>query len=192
MIEPLKHALCIAVALALCACSEQQQASAPEQGCTRTASHEVTWTNANAADVITTRAEGPSCAQAVVTFVARNAEGDPLWAFASTYYDMMAGGVPPEGAPEVTVEQVDTFLAGWADVTLSRSSSLPAWREGVATLTESATTFAYDTPFDRETYEMLRSRDLPMICYAAAVAASQCLIIDPLSGAPAMIVAYGP
>ena len=48
------------------------------------------------------------------------------------------------------------------------SNTLPEWREGVATLTESATTFAYDTPFDRETYEMLRARNLPMFCYAAA------------------------
>jgi len=130
--------------------------------------------------------------QAVVTFVARNAAGDPLWAFASTYYDMTAGGAPPEGAPAVLVADVDRFLAGWADVTTQRSSELPEWREGVATLTESATTFAYDTPFDRETYEMLRARNLPMICYAAAVEASQCLIVDPASRAPAMIVAYGP
>ncbi|MEZ6022191.1 MAG: hypothetical protein R3C16_01975 [Hyphomonadaceae bacterium] len=37
---------------------------------------------------------------------------------------------------------------------------------------------------------MLRAGDLPMLCYAAAVEASQCLIIDPLSHAPAMIVAF--
>jgi len=49
-----------------------------------------------------------------------------------------------------------------------------------------------NTPFDRETYEMLRARNLAMICYAAAVEASQCLIIDPGSQAPTMIVAYGP
>jgi hypothetical protein len=102
------------------------------------------------------------------------------------------GGIPPEGAAAITDEQMDTFLAGWADVTLQRSGELPQWREGFDTLSASAQTFSYDTPFDRETYEMLRARNLEMICYAAAVEASQCLIIDPASHAPIMMVAYGP
>jgi hypothetical protein len=183
--------LILAAVLAMSACQRIDTAEAPS-ACERSATHEVTWTSETTPDVITTRAEGPSCAQAVVTFVARNAEGDPLWAFASTYYDMTAGGVPPEGASAVAIEDVDRFLAGWADVTTMRSGELPEWREGVATLTESATTFAYDTPFEREVYEMLRARNLPMICYAAAVEASQCLIVDPASHAPTMLVAYGP
>ena len=87
---------------------------------------------------------------------------------------------------------MDTFLSSWADVTASTTNTLPQWREGVATLTESASTFAYETPFDRETYEMLRARNLRMICYAAAVEGTQCLIIDPASRAPTMMVAYGP
>jgi hypothetical protein len=69
---------------------------------------------------------------------------------------------------------------------------LPEWREGVDTLSSSAPTFSYNTPFERNTYEMLRARSLPMICYAAAVEATQCLVIDPASNAPTMIVAYGP
>jgi hypothetical protein len=150
------------------------------------------WSNEASPDIILASSQGPSCAQAAVTLVARNAGGDPLWAFASTYYDMTMGGVPPEGAPAVSNEQMDEFLAGWANVTTMRSGELPEWREGVGTLTESATTFAYDTPFDREAYEMLRARNLPMICYAAAVEATQCLIVDPASHAPTMMVAYGP
>ncbi|MGQ0531514.1 MAG: hypothetical protein ACT4OF_02340 [Caulobacteraceae bacterium] len=181
-----------AAALTLSACGQTDDAARDVSACARSATHEVTWTSEAAPDVITTRAEGPSCSQAVVMFVARNANGDALWAFASTYYDMTAGGVPPEGAPPVSTEDVDRFLAGWANVTTMRSSELPEWREDAATLTESATTFAYETPFERDVYEMLRARNLPMICYAAAVEASQCLIIDPASHAPAIMVAYGP
>jgi len=177
-------------ALTLAACGQHQTAATGE-ACERVATHDVTWTSDSAPDTITTRSEGPSCAQAVVTFVARNANGDPLWTFASTYYDLTAGGIAPEDAPTVTAEQMDEFLDGWADVTASTSNTLPEWREGVATLTESAATFSYDTPFDRDTYEMLRARDLRMICYAAAVEATQCLVIDPASHAPTMIVAYG-
>ena len=184
--------LIVSVALALAACGQQRETANSNEACARSATHQVTWTNADAPDVITTRADGPSCAQAVVTFIARNAQGDALWAFASTYYDLTAGGVPPEGAPAVSIEEMDRFLAGWADVTEMRSSELPQWREDAATLTESATTFAYETPFDRETYEMLRSRNLPMICYASAAEATQCLIVDPASQTPTMMVAYGP
>jgi len=184
--------LLLAAALALSACAP---ANTPEQSasaCERIATHDVTWSNETSHDTITVRSDGPTCAQAVVTFVARNSAGDPLWTFASTYYDMTTGGIPPEDAPAVTNEQMDTFLAGWADVTIKRSGELPEWREGVDTLSSSAPTFSYNTPFERDTYEMLRARNLPMICYAAAVEATQCLVIDPASNAPTMIVAYGP
>lgn len=185
-------AVCLA-ALVMSACGQPSDTTAASVGCARSATHEITWTDALAPDVITARSEGPSCAQAVVTFVARNAAGDPLWAFASTHYAMTAGDSPPlEGAPAVTDAEMDTFLASWADVTQMRSSELPEWREGVATLTESAETFAYDTPFEREVYQMLRARDLPTICYAAAVEGSQCLIVDPATQAPTLMVAYGP
>jgi hypothetical protein len=179
-------------ALLLSACGQPRERAAPADGCAHVATHAVNWTNADAPDVITTTSAGPTCAQAVVTFVARNAQGDPLWAFASTYYDLTAGGVAPDGAPAVSSAEMDRFLAGWANVTEMRSGAMPQWREDAATLTESASTFAYDTPFDRETYEMLRARDLPMICYAAAAEATQCLIVDPASHAPAMMAAYGP
>lgn len=183
--------LLLAATLALSACAPATTSDQSASACARTATHEVTWSSESAPDTITTRSDGPTCAQAVVTFVARDSAGDPLWAFASTYYDMTAGGIPPEGAPAVTNEQMDTFLAGWADVTLQGSGELPEWREGVETLSASAQTFSYDTPFGREGYEMLRARNLQMICYAAAVEATQCLVIDPASHAPTMIVAYG-
>jgi hypothetical protein len=184
--------LLLAAALALSACQRIDDDTASNaSACARSATHEVTWSG-ETPDTITTTAEGPSCAQAVVTFVVRNADGDPLWAFASTYYDLTMGGVPPEGAEPVSDERMDEFLAGWANVTEQRTTDLPEWREGFESLSASARTFSYDTPFDRETYGMLRDRNLRMICYAAAVEGSQCLIIDPASRAPIMMVAYGP
>jgi hypothetical protein len=188
----MRLALVLFAALALSACGQQRETTAAAEGCARSATHNVAWTGAEATDVITASAQGPSCAQAVVTLVVRNAQGDALWAFASTYYDLTAGGVPPDGAPPVSNEQMDEFLTGWANVSESRSSELPEWRADAETLSASAQTFSYDTPFDRETYEMLRARNLPMICYAAAVEGTQCLIIDPPTNAPIMIVAYGP
>lgn len=180
--------LVFALTLAACARPPGQGASA----CAHTHVNEIAWTNSETPDVITTSAEGPSCDQAVVLFVIRNADGDPLWTHASTYYDMTTGGGPIEGAPPATDADIERFLAGWADVDISRSNELPEWREGVATLTESAETFAYDTPYERETYEMLRARELPTLCFAGGAEAAHCLVIDPLSNAPTMIVAYGP
>lgn len=185
-----RFALALA-ALALGACG-QNESTQVAQGCARSATHEVAWTHSEASDVITTTAQGPSCRQAAVMFVARNAAGDPLWVFASSYDLMMIGATAPADAAAVTNEQMDAFLASWADVTVSQTGALPEWRADAATLTESATTFAYETPFTREVYEALRAADLRMICFAAGVEASQCLIIDPASGEPAQIVAYGP
>lgn len=186
----MRIALVLSALFALSACGRAPEQAA--QGCARVATHEVNWTNAETPDLITTRSEGPDCAQAVVTWVARNAQGEALWAFASTYSDITAGGPPSPGAPSVSAEQMDSFLAGWANVTRTSTDDLPTWREGVPTLTQSAATFAYETPFDRETYEMLRTRHLPMICYASAAEATQCLVIDPATGAPTKMVAYGP
>lgn len=184
--------LLLAVAIALSACSPNVSTPAAD-ACTRSATREVTWSADGAPDTITTTAQGPTCAQAVVTFVVRNAAGDPLWAFASTYYDLTMGGVPPEGAAAVSNEQMDTFLAGWTNVTEERTAAfLPEWREGVESLSASAQTFSYDTPFERETYERLRTQNLKLICYQAALEGTQCLIIDPASHAPIMMVAYGP
>jgi hypothetical protein len=181
----------VLVACALAACGPPPTSTpVAAEGCARTATHDVAWTTEGAPDVITTRADGPTCLQAAVTLVARNADGEVLWTFISTYYDMTAGGIASADAPAVTPEQMDTFLASWASVTTKHSSELPAWAVGDATLT--APTFSYSTPFERETYEMLRARNLPMICYAAAAEATQCLVIDPSSHAPTMIVAYGP
>jgi hypothetical protein len=162
-----------------------------DAGCSRSARHEIAWSNAGARDVVAAYAEGPTCAQAIVTLSIRNAEGDPLWAFASTHLAMQAGdGALPEAATAVSAEKMDAFLANWANLSVQKSSTLPQWRDGDATLT--AETFSYHTDFDRAAYEMLRTRDLAMACYAAGVETVACLVVDPFSHAPAQIVAYGP
>ena len=189
----MRHAFVVLAALALSACNQSSPTPAEQTtaaGCVRSATHDVRWTDPDTADLITARSEGPSCAQAVVLLVARNAQGDALWNFSSTYYDMTTGGVPPENAPAVSDEQMDTFLRGWANVTAGMSGTLPEWREGAAG--PEAPTFHYSTSFEREQYEAMRQRNLPMICYAAAAEATQCLVVDPISRAPSMIVAYGP
>jgi len=184
--------LFLALALtALAACGQTETAGPASSACAREATHEVTWSGESAADIVTARSEGPSCAQAIVTLVIRNANGDPLWAFAAKYFDLTMGGVGPEGAPAVTEEQMDTFLQGWANVSMMHTSDLPEWSEGAATLTESVQGMSYETPFGHEVYEAMRARNLAMLCFASAAEASQCLIIDPATHYPSMMVAFG-
>lgn len=180
-------------ALTLGACGQERGDDAATAACALGASREIAWSNPEPQDSVSARAEGPSCGQAALVLVVRNSAGDPLWTYASTYRLLTAGdAVPLESAPEITAEDVQSFLDAWADVTLMNTSRLPEWRADAATLSESAETFAYDTPYDREAYEMLRTRDLPMLCYAAGAESSQCVIIDPASRQPALMAAYGP
>ena len=181
-----------AVALLLCACGQQPPTATTSAlgGCDRSATHQVIWTDAQAPDTITVRAEGPRCAQAVVSFVARDAQGDPLWTFINTYHDMTTGGVATDDTPAVSAEQVDHFLADWANVTAQTSGQLPEWRAGAENVGSNGG-LTYATSFSRESYEAMRQRNSRMLCYAAAIAATQCLVVDPASDSPVMIVAFG-
>lgn len=178
------------MALALCACVQREPVA--HAACDHSATHDVNFSDATAKDTVSVRAEGPTCNQAVVLFTLRNARGDALWTFANTYYDLTAGGTPPEHAPAVTPEQADTFLKGFANVSINRSGTLPAWPEDKPSLAASVQGMSYSTELPRESYEMLRERNLPLLCYAAAAEATQCLVMDPATASPTMMVAYGP
>ncbi|MFT3729741.1 MAG: hypothetical protein QM759_18105 [Terricaulis sp.] len=184
-------------ALALAACVQREGPTRPQgagDACNRTATHQVTWSSADDADTVSAQSEGPSCAQAVVTLVVRNTHGDPLWVFANTYYDLRTGGVPPVGVapPAVSAEDMQKFLQSFANVTRMQSSQLPDWAEGAAGPADASRPFHYSTAYPRYTYEALRASNRALICYAAAAEATQCLVMDPASNAPAVIVAFGP
>jgi len=184
-------------AFALTACVQREGPTRPQatgDACARSATHDVTWSNQDAPDTVTATSEGPTCAQAVVTFVVRNARGDPLWTFANTYYDLHTGGVPPPGVtpPATTAEEMGKFLQSFANVTAMQSSQLPAWAEGAAGPADTSRPFHYSTAYTRETYEAFRASSRPLICYAAAAEATQCLIMDPASHSAAVVVAFGP
>lgn len=182
---------------ALAACVQREGPTRPQgvgDACTRTATHAVTFSNADTPDTVTAMSEGPSCAQAVITFTVRNAHGDPLWTFANTYYDLHTGGVPPPGImpPATSVEDMQKYLDSAANVTTMTSGQLPDWAEGAEGPADAARPFHYSTAYAREMYEAMRASNRPLICYAAAAEATQCLIIDPASNSPAVVVAFGP
>ena len=190
----MRFVLAAALAFALGACERLPDAeprAAPQSACTHHAVHDITWTNETAPDVVTASSDGPTCAQAIVTLTIRNAAGDPLWTMATTYYDMTIGGRGPEEPPAVSEADMQAFLDRWSTIAINRTGELAAWAEGADQPAAADSTIAYNTEFDRETYETLRARNLPQACFAAATAATQCLVIDPMTNSPAVIVAFG-
>jgi len=191
------RAIIFAVMLSLAACVQREGPTRPEAGdnaCARTATHRLIWSDPADADVVSASSAGPSCAQAVITLVVRNSAGDPLWTFANTYRDLRTGGVAPVGMspPEVSLEQMEKFLASMANLTQLRASQLPDWPATGPGPADPTRPLHYTTAFHRDAYLGLRASDRPLICYAAAAEATQCLVMDPASNAPAALIAFGP
>ncbi len=179
-----------AALLALAACGSEQQAA--QNGCARSATHEVDFTNSAAPDVFTASADGPSCDQAFVTLSLRSGDGAPLMIHSAVYQDIKYGGAPPTTSEATTREQMDEFLSGWANVSALTTNEMPAWPESAASLADVGGTFSYHSDLPREAYEMLRERNGPMLCYAAGAETSRCIVIDPATNLPIEIAAFGP
>jgi hypothetical protein len=159
--------------------------------CARSVEADVVFSNPEEPDRVTARAEGPSCAEAAVTLTIRDATGKLLWVFSAPYRNLSGGeGVADRFQP--TPEEIDRFLASWADLTHQRSSALPVWPEGAAHLSGGDSGLSYDTDFGREAYEMLRARDLPEACFAIATEGSECIVMDPATSEAISIVRFGP
>jgi hypothetical protein len=184
-------------ALALSACVQREGPARPQglkDACAHTAAHSLTWSSPTDKDTVSASSEGPTCAQAVVTLVVRNIHGDPLWTFARSYYELRTGGTRAPGvAPApVTAADMEAFLQSLAQVTTMGSAELPDWAEGKPAPQDASRPFKYVTAYSRQSYESLRAANRALICYAAAAETTQCLIMDPASNAPAVIVAFGP
>ena len=185
--------------LALAACGQARPAATTEaaaphiepieiaQGCNQQRQAPVTFSNPARPDMITVRAEGPTCDQAVLTFILRNAEGDVLWAMAETMRAMTISD------PPFTDARVSDFLRMWSEARSDRTSELPEWTEGAESLQAAHADEGgvISTPFTRDDYEMNRSRNLPMLCMLNGHESGQCLIIDPLSSAPTIMMFQG-
>ncbi len=188
-------------ALLLAACMEPREAApagaekaAPRvepielaRGCNQQRQAPVTFSNPARPDMITVRAEGPSCDQAVLTFVLRNAEGDVLWAMADTMRGMTISD------PPFTDAQVSEFLRMWSEARSDRTGELPEWTEGAESLQAAHADEGgvISTPFTRADYESNRARNLSMLCMLNGHESGQCLIIDPLSNAPTIMMFQG-
>lgn len=154
------RALLIVLALAACA---------PAQGrrCDMTVTKEITFSDPDAVDTLTVQSIGASCDKAVGLISLHDAGDHPLWAW-TTPLPRAFGDVFPAEEPD----HMQTFLTGWAEVSLERTGQAPAW----SALAPGQTTL------DRLTYEDIRARDLPMLCHFSGTARQLCVFWEPAAG----------
>jgi hypothetical protein len=121
---------------------------------------------------VTVRATGPSCDKAIALYAIRDGEGRPLWAWASPIRQGFGDIIDAKGA------NLDAFLARWANPTITRTGTVPAF----ARLAQGQTTL------DRLTYEDIRARDLPMLCHFSGTAKEVCIFWEPAAGAAGLLL----
>ncbi|MBI3437200.1 MAG: hypothetical protein HY054_00830 [Proteobacteria bacterium] len=145
--------------LALSACAPRQTAQ-----CDVSTRSNVAFTAPSAHDTVTTRAIGPSCAEAVALYAVREADGHLIWTWAGPLRQLYGDGA--------TREASEAFLQQWARPTILTTNTAPTW----ARLAPGQTTL------DRLTYEDIRARNLPMLCHLSGTAREVCAFWEPAAG----------
>ncbi|HVV31633.1 MAG TPA: hypothetical protein VHC73_00290 [Vitreimonas sp.] len=159
--------------LALFAVAVLVAARAPQsERCNVIATNTVAFSAPDARDVVTVRATGPSCDKAVGLYTIRDAEGNPIWAWAISLKQGFGDVADAKGA------QLPAFLSRWAKPTISRTGTIPDF----ARLAEGQTTL------DRLTYQDIRARNLPMLCHFSGTAKELCIFWEPAAGAAGLLL----
>lgn len=162
-------ALLFALAL-LAACSAQQRA---QERCDRAASHEVQFTGGEEADVIEARTFGIDCGAAIAVFAVRAGDGLPIYAWAAPLHPNFGPSFAPRGEGGPQIEEIDAFLERWSTLSAARTNAAPAWSETL------------ETPLDQATYEDIRARGAPMLCFLTGVGQETCLYWESAAAASA-------
>ncbi|MBS0384953.1 MAG: hypothetical protein JSS00_06355 [Proteobacteria bacterium] len=147
------------VPLALAACAPR-----PAAQCEYSSTHTIDFTGAGAHDVVTARAIGPTCEDAVALYAVREADGRLIWTWAGPLRQLYGQS---EGGPEP-----QAFLQQWARAAVTTTNTAPAWPR-LAT---------GQTTLDRLTYEDIRARNLPMLCHLSSNAREVCAFWEPAAG----------
>jgi hypothetical protein len=153
--------LCLALALALAACTPAAGGGACDVSVTQELSF------ADAATTVRAETIGPNCHQAIALYSIRNADGDVLWAWTAPL--QRAFGDVFADAPD---EHLQGFLERWAAPQIETAQNAPAW-EALA---------HGQTTLDQLTYADIRARDLPMLCHFSGTSRQTCVFWEPIAG----------
>lgn len=159
--------LLVALVLLAAACAQQ-----PREACDVTETNVIAFSAPDAHDVVTVRATGPSCDKAIALYAIRDAEGRPIWAWASSIKQAFGDVVDAKGA------HLDEFLKRWSKPTITTTASVPDFSR----LAPGQTTL------DRLTYQDIRARNLPMLCHFSGTAKETCIFWEPVAGAAGLLL----
>jgi len=118
--------------------------------------------------------DGPSCVNAVVTLVVRNAAGQPIWT------DSRIGSQVMIFAGVSNARDMARNLKDWLDQrrsALPRTDALPDWPMGAPSPTAGEFPFYPDGDVGRETYVKLRNAKLPLFCYVQGMESMACVAL---------------
>lgn len=158
--------LLFVLVLCVAACAPQRER------CDVTVTNTVAFSAPDARDLVTVRATGPSCDKAIAVYAVRDAEGNPIWAWAVSLKQGFGDVTDANGA------HLPEFLERWAKPTITRTGTAPDFSR----LAEGQTTL------DRLTYQDIRARDLPMLCHFSGTAKEICIFWEPVAGAAGLLL----
>lgn len=145
------------------ACSQQPQVGR----CDFSNSRQIAFSSAEPQDRITVRSFGASCDKAIGVYEIIDAEGHPIWAWASPLQRQF-GDVFTADEPE----HMHAFLEQWVQPVIATTQSAPEWNQLVPG----------QTTLDEFTYSDIRVRDLPMLCHFSGTARQTCVFWEPVAG----------
>jgi hypothetical protein len=149
------------------ACTQQQAGR-----CDFSNTRQIAFTSAEAQDRIIVRSFGASCDKAIGVLEITDAEGRPIWAWASPlqrqFGDVFAADEP---------ENMHAFLERWTQPVIATTQSTPEWRALVPG----------QTTLDEFTYSDIRARDLPMLCHFSGTARETCVFWEPVAGGAGLL-----
>jgi hypothetical protein len=161
-VRPVKK-FALALLLVLAACAPRQGAQ-----CDATATHEVAFSRAGAHDVVTARAIGPTCGEAIALYAVREGDGHLIWTWAGPLRQFNAES--DDGG--------EAFVQHWARANIASTSGAPDW----------ARLAPGQTSLDRLTYEDIRARNLPMLCHLSGDTREVCAFWEPAAGVAGLLL----
>ncbi|MET0183678.1 MAG: hypothetical protein ABW199_12415 [Caulobacterales bacterium] len=135
----------------------------------------------SAADQVTARTFGDSCANAIGVISIASEEGHVLWAWAAPLHPTFGNLFEPGGDADKRV--AEQFIDRWANMRAVTTQEAPLWPERAAGPMGGA-----ETTLERGLYEDIRARNLPMACALTGVARETCVFYEPAAAAAAPLV----
>jgi hypothetical protein len=140
--------------------------------CDFTETRQIAFTSATVEDRVVVRSFGASCDKAIGVYEILDAEGRPIWAWASPLQRQFGDVFTADES-----EHMQTFLEQWSQPELARTSAAPQWPDLAPG----------QTSLDELTYADIRARDLPMLCHFSATARQACVFWEPAAGGAGLL-----